>query len=79
MVQASKGRRTSVIREQVTDIGMAIRELEAARREIGQVPEHLPRWQRRDAMLEPMCRLQLVARFINRVLVRNGYALEGSL
>lgn len=70
------GGRTSVIREQVTDVGMAIRELQAAQVEIAEVPEHLIRWQRRDAMLEPMSRLQLVRKFIDGVLKRNGYSPE---
>ncbi|NUO49771.1 MAG: hypothetical protein HOV80_13025 [Polyangiaceae bacterium] len=67
------GGRRSVIREEITDVDMAIRELETAKEEIAQVPEHLRRWERKNAMLEPMSRLQLAVRFLTDVLKRNGY------
>ena len=70
------GGRTSVIRIQITDIGMALRELDAARDEIAAVPEHLTRWQRRNVMIEPMSRLQLVRKFIDGVLEQNGCTAE---
>lgn len=63
-------------REQLVDVGQAIIELEAAREEIASVPDGLSRHKRQQALLEPMSRLDLVVRFCQGILNRNGWSRE---
>lgn len=63
--------RSSVRREQLADIDMALRELERARNELANVPEGGPASARKAAMMEPISRLDLVRRFCASLIERH--------
>jgi len=66
----------SLLANQAKDIEHAIRELEAARDEIAAMPEDMPKRERCRALIEPMGRLGLVARYCEAVLKQNGWERE---
>ena len=74
--RGGKGSRIDMVREQIVDIDHAIAELAEARREMAKVPEGLTRHQREAALIEPMGRVNLVVKFCEDVLRRNGWKRE---
>ena len=61
------------MREQLADGKQALRELSRALAEMAAVPEGLTKNEREAAMIEPMGRFQLVAKFCEDLMRRNGW------
>lgn len=65
--------RASTVPEQIIDLDHAIAELVTARPELLAIPPGLKRYERLQMTLEPMSRLDLVVRFLEGIMRRNGW------